>query len=387
MQRKKVLWLTSWYPNRNDRFDGDFIQRHAHAAAIDHDIHVIYVTDADLETATEEETKVSTGLTEQWIYFRRRKGLYNKLYKQVYWRKLFLEAIQKYTETNGAPDIIHVHIPWKAGLIALWLKKKKGWNFIVTEHWGIYNKVAEGHYTSQPIYVRNTIRRVVQEARLLVSVSHYLGAAINRTVVEKPFQVIPNVTDTSLFHPGKDKYDLFTFLHVSNMVPLKNVKGILEAFIALKEKGVRAQLILIGNREEHYTSFASRSGYLNQSIHFRGEVSYREVAEEMRRSHCLVLNSFIENSPCVIGEALCTGLPVIATAVGGIPELVDDSNSILIDPTHPGALSVAMESMIADYHTYETAVIAEQAKDRFGYSAVAEGFRKLYAEPEAGARS
>ena len=55
MQRKKILWLASWYPNRNDPFDGDFIQRHARAAAIDHDIHVIHVSEAEIENALEEE--------------------------------------------------------------------------------------------------------------------------------------------------------------------------------------------------------------------------------------------------------------------------------------------------------------------------------------------
>ena len=48
MQRKKILWLVSWYPNRNDKFDGDFIQRHARAAAIYHDVHVIFVTDTEM---------------------------------------------------------------------------------------------------------------------------------------------------------------------------------------------------------------------------------------------------------------------------------------------------------------------------------------------------
>ena len=72
--RKKILWLVSWYPNRDDRFDGDFIQRHARAAALVHDIHVIFVKDSPIDSPLEEEWNHATGLTEQLIYFRTLNG-------------------------------------------------------------------------------------------------------------------------------------------------------------------------------------------------------------------------------------------------------------------------------------------------------------------------
>ena len=83
MRRKKILWLVSWYPNKNDRFDGDFIQRHARAAAIYHDVHVIFVTDTEMEKAMDEEWNYATGLTEQIIYFKKKKGIAARLRKQI----------------------------------------------------------------------------------------------------------------------------------------------------------------------------------------------------------------------------------------------------------------------------------------------------------------
>ena len=67
MQRKKILWLVSWYPNRNDRFTGDFIQRHARAAAVYHDIYVLYVVAGQVASEVEHEINVAGGLTEHII--------------------------------------------------------------------------------------------------------------------------------------------------------------------------------------------------------------------------------------------------------------------------------------------------------------------------------
>ncbi|MCB4234228.1 glycosyltransferase family 4 protein [Kaistella anthropi] len=56
----------------------------------------------------------------------------------------------------------------------------------------------------------------------------------------------------------------------------------------------------------------------------------QEVSEKMRASDCFVLFSDYENFPCVLLESLSTGTPVIATKVGGIPEVVNEKNGILI---------------------------------------------------------
>ena len=58
---KKILWLTSWYPNRMDEFDGDFIQRHAKAVALFCRVHVIFVVKATnkLRAVKKEEAAVA----------------------------------------------------------------------------------------------------------------------------------------------------------------------------------------------------------------------------------------------------------------------------------------------------------------------------------------
>jgi glycosyltransferase involved in cell wall biosynthesis len=379
MRRKKILWLVSWYPNRKDRFDGDFIQRHARAAAIHHDVHVIFVTDAEIEKPIDEEWNYVTGLTEQTNYFKRKKGFAARLRKQLTWRSTFQQAVKNYIQENGLPDCVHVHIPWKAGLIALWMKKKYGKEFIVTEHWGMYNNVVEGNFYKKPKLFQTLVKKIFLEAKMFVSVSAFLGRSVEEITGKKIDIIMPNVVDTSLFFFTEKKYSRFTFIHVSNMVPLKNVKPILDAFQkTLNATKEDVQLILIGNRDHEYVSYAQQLKLLNSSVFFKGEIPYTEVAQEMQRSHCLVLNSIMENSPCVIGEALCCGLPVIATNVGGIPELVNSTNSTIIPAKDSDALAIAMIQMTEKYQAYQHKKIAGDASKKFNYSTIAQSFYDLY---------
>lgn len=378
-ERKKILWIVSWYPNRNDTFDGDFIQRHARAAAIYHDIHVIFVTEADIETAVEEEWNYATGLTEQIVYFKKLNGFLSRIRKQLSWKNIFQKAVEKYIVKNGKPNHVHVHVPWKAGMVALWMKKKYGLDFILTEHWGIYNDVVDDNFFKKPYITQKFLKKFFAEAAYFLSVSNFLAVGVQKITGKKADAIIPNVVDTTLFFHKAEKYSKFTFLHVSNMVQLKNVKGILDAFKKVSDRSTQnVQLIMIGNRNDEYIKYANELGLLNSSVFFRGEFSYREVAEEMQRSHCFVLNSIMENSPCVIGEALCCGLPVITTNVGGIPELVNEKNSILVSANDSFALSKAMEEIISKYSSFNHDQISGGASKKFNYATIANAFDELY---------
>jgi len=379
MHRRKILWLASWYPNRNDRFDGDFIQRHARAAAIGHDIHVIYVTEAAAGSGEGEEIHRATGLTEQIIYTDRTRGLFARVRKALRWKSRCQQAVADYVRTHGVPDAVHVHVPWKAGLIALWMKQKWNLPYIVSEHWGFYGELESGSAKDQPSWMMRLLGQVYAGAARVVTVSGYLSGLLKRTVGRGADVVIPNVVDTTLFFPGAKKYERFTFIHVSNMMEVKNVGLLLEAFARVIRNDAPAQLILVGNRDANYVDQARALGLLNDSVFFRGEVPYADVADEVRRAHALVVPSRSETFSCVTAEALCCGLPVVASAAGALPELVDDSNGLLVKPGDAEELVIAMRTMIKEYARFDSASIGAAAAGKWSYAAVSQAFDDLYA--------
>ena len=86
----------------------------------------------------------------------------------------------------------------------------------------------------------------------------------------------------------------------------------------------------------------------------------------------------MENSPCVIGEALCCGLPVITTNVGGIPELLDEKNGVKVEPKNDLGLANAMEQMIISYASFKRERIAEDAKSRYSYPTIGKEIDQVY---------
>lgn len=380
MARKKILWLCSWYPSKIDPFNGDFIQRHARAAAMYNDIYVLY-GDGDSAgkiTETEEAIIQSNGLNEHVFLFKKDKNLKGKILSNFTWFLFFRRAIRKYINENGIPELVHVHVPIKAGLIALWLKWKYAVPFVITEHWGIYNDIEINNYKSKSTFFKILTKKVFKNAESFLTVSGYLAESVNKLVVKKEYKVIPNVVDTNKFNYVTKKNSAFRFIHVSNMVPLKNVEGILKAFKKLLLKNDQAELVLVGNANNNIGKYADKLLIPHNNIICKGEVSYEKVAIEMQQADCFILFSNIENSPCVISEALCCGLPVITTNVGGIPELVDDSNAIMVDPQDEKALATAMQEMITNYAIYNRKEIAEKAAGRFSFPVVGKNIDAIY---------
>lgn len=380
MSRKKILWLCSWYPNKGEPFNGDFIQRHARAAALYNDIHVIHLAADSTGRTTGNEFNLQTtaGLTEQIIYYKKGSSVWGRLRAHYHWIFLYRQALRNLVIRNGKPDLVHVQVPMKAGIIGIWFMKRYRVPYLVTEHWGIYNSVAEDNYEKRGAAFRYYTRRIFKYALRFASVSRYLAEGVNKLVIEKNYEVIPNVADTRLFFFEHKSSGAFRFIHVSNMVPLKNPEGILRAFAGLHRQHNNTELVMVGEASPAVRSLATSLGLPDGAIVFRGEVSYEQVALEMQQANCLVLFSDIENSPCVIGEALCCGMPVIATQVGGIPELVDESNSILVLPGDEIGLAAAMSEIMDIYPGFNRAAIAEKAAGRFSYETAGRKLDAIY---------
>jgi len=380
MPRKKILWLCSWYPSRLEPFSGDFIQRHARAAAAFNDIHVIHLARDTSGHAKVKETAPDTtdGLTEQIIYYRRGQSAWGRFWAHYRWLFLFRKALRNYIARNGKPNLVHVHVPMKAGILAVWLKRRYNLSYLVTEHWGIYNDVAEDKFEERSFFFQFYTKKVFEKAAIFISASKYLAEGVNRLVVKKEFELIPNVADTRLFTYQENTSPVFRFIHVSNMVPLKNAEGILKAFAETYRQHSHAELVMVGDTGPGIRQLASSLNLPEGVVFFRGEVPYEQVARDMQVANCLVLFSNIENSPCVIGEALCCGLPVIATHAGGIPELLDPTNSIQVEPRNEQQLTNAMLRVIRNYATYNRKQIAENAAARFSFETAGKRLDAIY---------
>ncbi len=378
---KNILWLPSWYPSKVDQFNGDFIQRHAIAVSEFCNVYVIYVVKDNSKERKESEINFNENLTEVIIYYKAISTGINFIDRFLsHWKyiKTYKKAIKEFIAKYGIPQYVHVHIAMKAGLLALWVKNKWKIPYLVTENWTGYYLQSVPSIQNYNWYFKKIWKQILKEATMFLPVTLNLGETVKRNYINIPYHPIPNVVDTNLFYFKPDIQPKFRFIHISYMNFQKNPEGILAATKKLKDLGYNFDLLMIGNQNKSLFESVAKFHLTNDIVCIKPAITYAEVAKELQMASAFVLFSRFENLPCVILEALCCGLPVISSRVGGIDEVVMKENGILIESEDIDGLVSAMKLMIDDYQLFNKANISQKAIGLFNYYTVGQQIAQCY---------
>jgi glycosyltransferase involved in cell wall biosynthesis len=385
-----ILWLASWYPCKLDAFNGDFVQRAAKALALRFPVHVFYLMkdeDGRLTQSKLLETETCGQLTETRLYYHVPKTGFKALDKMrsaLQYTKLGREWLTQFKlkQEAGKPWIVEVGVAMRAGTLALWMKKKWNQPYLVQEHWTGYYRHLMPHELQRGKLFWQMSRRILSNADALLPDSRHLGEWINESFLPISFTEIPNTVDTTRFYytPSSNTGDTFRFIHVSTMGHQKNTDGLLLAFknFIHNHPQNNIEMILVGPGWEPHKAWVNEQDSLKDKVIFTGPKPYIEVALLMQTAHALVLFSRYENLPCVMLEAFCCGLPVIATRVGGIAYHLPRENGLLVDSENVTQLAEAFEVMYNGYETYDRGAIAQKAASRYGMPAIAELYEETY---------
>ena len=373
----RVLHLPAWYPSKKNPVAGAFVREHVKATALYNDVVVLYSEgiSTGIRGLYEIADNIEDGI--RTLRLRYRKSPIPKTTYLIYLWAMF-RAFRKLIREGFRPDVIHAHV-YSAGVPAVLIGKRYGLPVIVTEHFtGFPRGLIRG-------LEKLKAKFAFERADLVCPVSESLRRSIESYGIRARFQVVPNVVDTSLFHPGEDKDRVRKdnkkrLLLVALLDPKKGVPYLLEALARLKEKRNDFVLDIVGdgpNRAE-YEELTRKLG-LQDIVRFHGLKSKQEVAEFMRKADVFVLPSEWENLPCVIIEAMASGLPVVATNVGGIPEMVSNEVGLLVPPRDSEKLMQALDHMLDTVSKhYPGGSIAARARDLYSYENVGKKLTKLY---------
>ena len=385
----KILHLPKWYPHRYDDQDGDFVARHVAAIAAHGTVEsaVLFATVArgPLPGWIDVEEDFGGPVPTLRYYYRAAPTglpLLDKPLKLLLYFWCLGRGYRRLRQHwGGPPDLVHVHVLLRTGLAAWALQARRGIPFVVTEHWTRYLPARAGSISALR---RGLTRAVVRRAAALHTVSANLAGALaalgarnERTVV------IPNVVDTGQFAPASPSLrQPTTLLHTAAFnEAAKNLCGILRTVAGLRGQvpGLRLRIGGYGPDEALVRRQAEALGLLaDGTVVFLGKLSHAGVADEMRRAACFVLFSNVENLPCVLIEAQASGLPAVATSVGGVPELLpaDGRFGQLVPAGDEAALAAALLQVLAA--PPPAGPLRAHAVARFGVAAVGEAFGALY---------
>jgi L-malate glycosyltransferase len=381
-RRLHVLFISSWYPVRDNPTHGVFNRYFAEAAALYHRVSVLHVAseqskDSRWETVVSEEENILTvtvyyprvtisiPLIAQMLKFRRRKAAFRAGYRK-------LESLA------GRPDLMQLNVIMPNGIGALYLSKMYGLPYVISENWSGYTK-EDGNYKG--IVQKYLTRKIVSRAKFLMPTSDYLMEAMCSHGLEGRYRVIPNVVNTDEFVPVPRVPDgMVRFIHVSSLNDReKNVSGILRSFAKALEQRRELELVIAGTGEDEqlYRSLVKACGMEGRVI-FTGRLMRSQLVKEINRCDALVMFSNYETFCLVIPEAFACGKPVITSAAGAIPSYMKPELGIMVPVKDEKALTDAILGFAENPALFDAGRIREYTVEHFGYKRVGARLSEIY---------
>ena len=181
----------------------------------------------------------------------------------------------------------------------------------------------------------------------------------------------------------KDDYSVtgnFKILHIGRFSEQKNHDGLIEAFELFHKKHPNSELWLIGDGEKRLeTELDVVNNGLNEHVKFLGLQS--DVYQYLHNADMFTLPSNYEGVPMTLIEAMGTGLPIVATAVGGVPDMLDESSAILTK-VDSNEIAEAFERFYLNESLRETCgKSALKCSCNFSSKIMAEKYLHIYNEP------
>jgi glycosyltransferase involved in cell wall biosynthesis len=371
----KILFITAWYPTKENPVSGIFIREHAKAVSLSGD-EVIVIHSERAKTHIKGPYKFSETLEEgirtiRISYFHSPFRSVNYLF--YLWS--ILRISQKLMGTGFKPEVIHAHI-YSAGVPAVIIGRLYGIPVVISEHWSGF---PQKELTS---IEKRMAKFAMNHAQWILPVSRSLQRGIEAYGIKGRFRIIPNVVDATLFYPkGKEERHACPkrILFVGSLKPVKGLPFLLHALARLRQTRDDWHLDIVGDgpaRREYETMVeASR---LSEKVIFHGMKSKQEVSEFMRKADLFVLPSLAETFGIVAAEALATGVPVLATRCGGPEEFITDEVGRVVSPGSVDTLCEGLNDMLSNLHLYSPDRITQWAYGIFSPEQIGLAIHSIY---------
>ncbi|MBP7009819.1 MAG: glycosyltransferase, partial [Kiritimatiellae bacterium] len=253
----------------------------------------------------------------------------------------FLRSASRNIELKR-PDWILAHFTLPGGEVARRWAGRFGVPYAVVLHGADVPDSQKRRFGAVYPLIKPLVRRVWRQAARVIAVSDGLRELALRTWPEGRIEVVPNGVDIERFRPAemptvRDGGTLVV-VAVARLVEIKGLQHLIAALARIPadmRSQIRLRLCGTGPYEGELRRQVREAG-LDEQVEFAGLIAYDEIPRQLRQSDVFVLPSLQEGLPLSLLEAMASGLPVVATAVGGIPGVVKDGvNGLLVPAAAP----------------------------------------------------
>jgi glycosyltransferase involved in cell wall biosynthesis len=248
-------------------------------------------------------------------------------------------------QAAGRSDLFHVmaNSGWSWHLFAtpaIWIARLRGVPVVVNYRGG----EAGPFLDQQGAIVRFSMARV---AALCVP-SGFLQAVFARHGMAAA--IVPNIVDLACFHPAEARPAGARLMVARNLEPIYDNATALRALARVRQQRPDATMTIAGTGPlaAALQALATELG-LQDAVTFAGRLDRQAVADALRASAVSINPSRVDNTPNSVLEALASGVPVVSTAVGGVPFIVrDGETALLVPPGDAQAMADAVLRVLAD---------------------------------------
>lgn len=287
------------------------------------------------------------------------------------WLTLMLLVLLRLRLWRARWDFVVVHIAYPLLRFPRLVQLLYGRRLLLIEHWSAYHNDFQLAPGSRAL---SRLQGMFSAGIPVVAVSQALAQEIRRFAArpDMTVAVVPNAIDTTLFHCHRRATapETSRFLMVASWAPIKRPLLVFEAIRALLPDFPGISLRVIGGGDQLPAMQAFLGAYsLEDTVKLLGPQPKARIAAELRVSTALLHPSAYETFSVVCAEALCCGVPVLASAVGALPELITPVNGRLVANT-PEAWTCALRQLLQDPPAWDYVAIAQEAASRFSRQAV-----------------
>jgi len=249
--------------------------------------------------------------------------------------------------------LVHVHCAYPDAVGVALAARLLGLPYVVTAHGSDINVYA------QKATLRPQVRWALKHSRAVIAVSRALADRI-RTLLGAAAPVVAHIPcagyDPAVFRPRPRaaQFDSLglkphhrVVLFVGHLVPIKGLPHLVDAWSVLRRQGQLGpdtRLVLVGDGPQRDAlQHRIAAAALTDDVLLAGALPQTQVADWVAAASVLCLPSLNEGTPNVVVEALASGVPVVASRVGGVPELVQEGvNGHLVEPGSATSLADAL---------------------------------------------
>jgi glycosyltransferase involved in cell wall biosynthesis len=283
-------------------------------------------------------------------------------------------------------DLVHAHWSVPQGLTGLFLKRLCGIPCVTSLH-------GSDVFGLRAILLRGLNRRVILGSDACTANSKATAAAAREVSGRKDISVIPMGVNVDFFKSARSWTNGYTengpnILYAGRLIDWKGVQYLIEAIPKVLEMHPRVRLTIIGSGPLK-SSLLELSGrlHLRNHVQFIDDVSQEELVRYYSMADVFILPSVMtdagetEGLGVVLLEAMACGVPVIGSAIGGIPDIIEDGQTgLLAFEKNPYDLAEKIHKLLSDEDLRKR--VTEKGfrfvKKEFSWDVVARKFKKVY---------